>query len=355
MLYIRGECSGDKYEVVDTDDGVKEIYSIEQLFNIYKQTGIKIYGVDTKSKTVKVVAKEVIEMSIAKLRVLGLFPKASEVKLDIYYRLDLWILNVKASSDYMETDTKKLKIPDGVECLLLFADSRFIREVKFPRTLRDIKHTTFNNFKDLRCISGGLKVVPEYEFCKYDKLEKVDLRYAEIVGKEAFEGVQSLRTVRFGDALRKIGNGCFSNCHSLKTVDLSLCSKLRRLPVECFQWCEALENVKLPKTLTGLSRSCFQYCEILKEFEFPENCVSVGLNCFGGCLELRKLVLPRKFNLKSEFTSFAVERLLGKLLTEIDITKLSKKYKKDWFYPVVYKHLDTGTRIIDGEEVKVVP
>lgn len=96
------------------------------------------------------------------------------------------------------------------------------------------------------------------------------------INDEAFMNTNIIN-LKLPDSVNSIGAKCFANCKYLKTVDLSNLD-IYELPEKCFEGCERLQKVILPKNLKKIKAECFHGCLNLKDIEFPESVQSI---CFG--------------------------------------------------------------------------
>ena len=103
----------------------------------------------------------------------------------------------------------------------------------------------------------------------------------------AFEGCTSLREVRFGTWLKKIGTGCFRNCVALTEVDLP--QGLTSLYGESFSGCVRLSRVAFPSTLEDIGYRAFDSCSALKEIELPASLQRLNHAAFSGCASLERV------------------------------------------------------------------
>ena len=92
------------------------------------------------------------------------------------------------------------------------------------------------------------------------------------IDDRAFEDCRSLGSVNFaGDALRRIGNWAFYNCH-------------------------ALENIEIPAGVTEIGAGAFYGCTYLNNLSMPASVQSIGDNCFALCSKISQMnvdaVLP---------------------------------------------------------------
>ncbi len=135
------------------------------------------------------------------------------------------------------------------------------------------------------------------------------------IGDYAFYRCSGLNSITLGNGLNTIGNGAFSDCVNMSTINLELhsnlneigdhafynCQKLREfiVPVQvskigdsAFEGCTSIGKIDLCSNgefnnLTTLGRDVFKNCESLKSLTFPDKCTApVYVSAFEGCRSL---------------------------------------------------------------------
>ena len=71
------------------------------------------------------------------------------------------------------------------------------------------------------------------------------------------------------NGLKKIGDGAFEDCSSLKSI--SLPENIKIIPANAFRRCKSLMSIKLPNQLRRLGTCAFHGCDGLESLTFPEN------------------------------------------------------------------------------------
>ncbi|MCR5706362.1 MAG: leucine-rich repeat domain-containing protein [Acholeplasmatales bacterium] len=126
-------------------------------------------------------------------------------------------------------------------------------------------------------------------FTRCDTLKEVELSLdVKTIGTGAFEGLDNLESVK--TSCTSIESGAFTDCPSLKTVDLG--KNLTSLGANAFSNCTALESITLPDTLTSLEKSVFDGCTALTSVDLGDSIESINLWAFDGCTSLSELYIP---------------------------------------------------------------
>ena len=99
----------------------------------------------------------------------------------------------------------------------------------------------------------------------------------------------------------EVGEGAFSNCLNLETVDFSG-SNLTTISKGLFSQDSALKQIKLPSTLTTIQDNAFFDCKALEKInsdtkgvsQLPSKLKTIGSNAFSNNLNISKVVIPAK-------------------------------------------------------------
>lgn len=99
----------------------------------------------------------------------------------------------------------------------------------------------------------------------------------------------------------EVGEGAFSYCPNLETVDLSG-SNLTTISKSLFAQDSALKQIKLPSTLTTIQDSAFSDCKALEKInsdtkgvsQLPSKLKTIGSYAFSNNLNISKVVIPAK-------------------------------------------------------------
>jgi hypothetical protein len=179
--------------------------------------------------------------------------------------------------------------------------------------------TIFDGYISLKKVEmPGVINIGDSAFFRCTELESVSAPLAETIGYGAFDHCAALTSISFPEAksigrhirsdktiystgfvfcekLEKvylpkaeiIGDGAFSSCTSLKSISLPEAVDIGR---GVFGSCTALTDVDLPKAVT-IGMEAFIYCSALKTITLPK-AESIGPNTFFGCSSLESISLP---------------------------------------------------------------
>ena len=274
-----------KYGVIDTSDGVEEVYTVDYLRNL-KDIDIKGFSKQTGTAEGYSFYESYIISQIRKFQIACAFPIVAVPRVyDNSYRTQkngLDITKYDTSLEVLDAEDnnlKYLKIPYGVGSLQ-FRDSRSlsnVEEVVLPSSLRFIYGFAFERWSCLRKINIPDRLYSVGFNCfKRTALEYIDWSSTNLenIGDGCFSECSKLRKVILPKKLSYIdtdvdsgwGNGCFAGCTQLEEVVFN--SPISRLGDIVFSWCEKLKTVYLPYNLRDVSEDTFFGCKNLRDLYF---------------------------------------------------------------------------------------
>ena len=280
------------------------------------------------------------------------------------------------------TNLEEVILPEGLTLLYsyMFSGATSIKHITLPSTLKSI-NSAFEQCSGLLelelpsgltqlgsmygCSSLKSLVIPEgvtkvdsFQGCT--QLESITLPPGLTGWLPHFQECNNLKSITIPDNIIGIRTNCFSGCNSLKTVNISVSSKLEeierrafketpiteiRLPesvkllgeyafADCtqlthvtlpknntafqltnfvFMNCAALEDINLPNSLASIPQDAFSGCTSLKAITLPGALTTLGYQAFKGCTQLSKITIP------GTITSFGGAAFADSGLTEVTI------------------------------------
>ncbi|KAL7718460.1 Leucine rich repeat protein bspa family [Entamoeba marina] len=113
------------------------------------------------------------------------------------------------------------------------------------------------------------------------------------------DDASTIQSIKIPTTIKSLGWGCFSECCSLKVIDLQ--STITSLDDYCFCNCHLLTSINLPLSLTSLRFGLFYNCWSLKSINLPSNLRELEDECFKGCYSLTSIDLPLSLTLISNY------------------------------------------------------
>ena len=214
----------------------------------------------------------------------------------------------------MNTSVTSVVIPEGVEDIQKYAfyNCSGLKSVTIPDSVKFVREFSFYNDTDLETINlDNVEVIGREAFknCEKLSLDKDELKKTYAIGKNAFEGCNSLVKLDL-TSLRNSGNEIFKNCKNLKEVILNENTKLSyamfvgsglrqidiyekvEIPAYCFALCQNLETVNIHNSLVGINEGAFSECTSLTTFNMYDTVGYFGDQIFYGTNKLKSITLP---------------------------------------------------------------
>lgn len=161
----------------------------------------------------------------------------------------------------------------------IFEDRANLKEVVFPKTLKQIGQSAFKN-------SGLTQVIlPEG---------------VESIGAYAFAFVKSNTKVSLPSTLKEVGN--FSFLANTELVEVVIPEGVAVIGGAMFSGCAKLPSITLPTSITQIGFDAFKGCVLFTSIVIPEKCTSIGSAAFKNVSQLAqitsKAVTPPNIDLK---------------------------------------------------------
>ena len=112
----------------------------------------------------------------------------------------------------------------------------------------------------------------------------------DIMGKYAFCGCRSLKSVNIPSSVTEIGDLAFRDCSSLTSVNIP--SSVTRIGYAAFSGCSSLTSVNFPSSVTYIGDGVFSGCSSLINVNIPSSVTRIGGGAFFGCSSLTSVNIP---------------------------------------------------------------
>lgn len=119
--------------------------------------------------------------------------------------------------------------------------------------------------------------------------DKLDGKAVTGIGRYAFNGCESLKSVTVPYGVAAVADGAFYDCHSMQAITLP--DSVTRIGEQAFFNCESLENITLPDSITDIGYWAFASCIGLTCITLPDSVISIGANPFVYCESLTDIVV----------------------------------------------------------------
>ena len=110
------------------------------------------------------------------------------------------------------------------------------------------------------------------------------------IAMHAFQGCETLMTVKIPEGVQSIGEYAFEGCTSMATVILP--DSVKDIGTHAFQDCETLMAVKIPEGVQSIGEYAFEDCTSMATVILPDSVKQIGANAFRGCKTLMTVKIP---------------------------------------------------------------
>lgn len=204
-----------------------------------------------------------------------------------------------------------------------FENNNKLCEVVFSKNIKEIKEGAFQNCKNLRRVNipSGLQTIGSYSFYE-----------------------SGITSIHIPGSVKSIGENAFCKCKKLLQVSYEKNSNIKSIEAGTFRRCTSLKKAVLPNKLTKLSEEAFSYCNKLQSINLPDTLTEIGDSTFIDCQSLSSVTIPKKVThlpnlLFEECTSLRKVSLQGKVTAIGDFAFSDCKKLSDFTMPSSVKEL----------------
>lgn len=166
---------------------------------------------------------------------------------------------------FAKNGLKNIVIPNKIKKLgdYAFRNCEELTEVTLPESVTKIPSGIFEGCYSLKTVNApNVDTVCDHAFYDCKNLKTFDFSKLQSLECMAF-AYTNIREAIFSDRLVNLGEAIFSSCNNLQTVDMKAC-KIRKIPRQCFCFCDRLKNVQLPHDITAFDNGCFLRAKLNK-------------------------------------------------------------------------------------------
>ena len=117
----------------------------------------------------------------------------------------------------------------------------------------------------------------------------VDWNRANNIGDFCFSYCENIEKLIIPDSVSELGGKGFWNCTGLREIMFP--QNLKSIAAETFKGCSGIIELELPCSIEYIGKNAFEGCIGIKELKIPNNKVSLN-DAFSRCDNIKKLILP---------------------------------------------------------------
>ena len=137
---------------------------------------------------------------------------------------------------------------------------------------------------------ASLKTIGGYAFYKCTSLAGVAIpNSVTSIGRQAFQGCTKMTAATIGSGLTSLGYYSFAECRGLKSLVFTGGDAQLSLGEGVFSGCIWLKSVNITDNVKSIGNSAFKNCATLKSVVLGNGLTSVGQEAFANCTRLRSL------------------------------------------------------------------
>lgn len=170
-----------------------------------------------------------------------------------------------------------------------FAIVPTLEEVKLAGSVKILDDNAFFSCKKLKKINlNNVESIGENCF-KFSALEDVNLAKATSIKEFAFSNCSYLKSIKFSENLKAIGEFAFSGDSALVTCHIPS----GNIGASAFMGCSNLEQISLGKVVS-IGNAAFLDCNSLSSLVIPSSVKSIGNEAFVGCTNLKEVIVNNR-------------------------------------------------------------
>lgn len=166
---------------------------------------------------------------------------------------------------------ESINIPSSITQIndYAFRECKNIKHIILPDTITKLGEYIFNDCVNLLTVHFPInyKSIPIGCFHGCTSLYEINIDNVNTIGNYAFKDCSSLSEIVFSENLSDIASGAF---YGTAVSSIILPQKITRLNYEVFSYCNNLEYINIPNTVTRIDRA-FTNCDNLKEVNISAN------------------------------------------------------------------------------------
>ena len=263
----------------------------------------------------------------------------------------------------------EIAIPSSVTAIgsYAFADCENLKTIEVSQSVKSIQSCVFKSCVSLtKATWRTLVSVPDSVFEGCSALTDVKLSSVAKIGERAFSGCIGLKkiilpqslteigeyafnktalaSITLPQSIDKVGNGWFSDCKYLETVNFD--GKIKEVGESAFSGCISLKSFEIPSSVVSIGNSAFSGCTSLKNIEIPSSVVSIGNFAFRGCSALSEVLFNEGLKTIGE-SAFHACKCLSSVQWPLSLEEIGASAFASTSFPEIYvpKFIKQGSNV----------
>lgn len=175
-------------------------------------------------------------------------------------------------------------------------------------------------------LSNGIDEIEDRAFQNCTNLEYIELPESlnSLLGlgtKYTFRGCKSLKEIKIPSKVQWVPIGCFEDCISLESVELS---NVQSISGAAFWGCTSLANVIIPDKVEEICASAFKKCDSLKSVRISSSVTTIEKEVFVDCYNLNSIIVDPANNVydSRDNCNAIIETSTNTLISGCNTTKI---------------------------------
>lgn len=263
----------------------------------------------------------------------------------------------------------EIAIPSSVTAIgsYAFANCENLKTIEVSQSVKSIQSCVFKSCVSLtKATWRTLVSVPDSAFEGCSALTDVKLSNVTKIGERAFSGCIGLKeiilpqslteigeyafnktalaSITLPQSIDKVGNGWFSDCKYLETVNFD--GKIKEIGESAFSGCISLKSFEIPSSVVNIGDSAFSSCISLKNIEIPSSVVSIGKFAFIGCSALSEVLFNEGLKTIGE-SAFHACKCLSSVQWPLSLEEIGASAFASTSFPEIYvpKFIKQGSNV----------
>ena len=263
----------------------------------------------------------------------------------------------------------EIAIPSSVTAIgsYAFANCENLKTIEVSESVKSIQSCVFKSCVSLtKATWRTLVSVPDSVFESCSALTDVKLSNVTKIGERAFSGCIGLKeiilpqslteigeyafnktalaSITLPQSIDKVGNGWFSGCKYLETVNFD--GKIKEVGESAFSGCISLKSFEIPSSVVSIGNSAFLGCTSLKNIEIPSSVVSIGNFAFRGCSVLSEVLFNEGLKTIGE-SAFHACKCLSSVQWPLSLEEIGASAFASTSFPEIYvpKFIKQGSNV----------